>query len=456
MKIDMVWLLLLLMCGSGAGIPAALAQSSRAKKTTAPPAQPHKFPIESLKVEGNHNYTAAQVLAVAGLKIGQLAGKPEFEAAHDRLIATGMFETVGYKFAPGGDQNGYAASFQVVEAQPAYPIRFDDLGVTEKELTDYLRGKDPLFAPRLAATKAVLERYRQWVQEYLTAHNSKDKVIAKVTPAGGASAPGELVILFRPARLDPAVAEVAFEGNQVIPASALQNAIAEVAVGLPYKEESFRQCLDSSIRPLYDARGRVRVAFTKVTVENAKDVQGLAVKVTLEEGGTYDLGDVRVEGAAHFEPVRLLKAGKFKTGGLADFDEIGKGVDRIKKMLAHEGYMRNDVQIVRKIDDSKKTVSLVLRVDEGPQFLFGKLSVDGLDLNGEAAIRKMWTHQEGTPFNPDYPDYFLHHVREEGVFDNLGETRAETKIDDKTHVVDVTLNFKYAPPPVNRKKTSPF
>ncbi|MGA2742183.1 MAG: POTRA domain-containing protein [Bryobacteraceae bacterium] len=451
----MIWLLLLLMCGSGAGIPSAFAQSSRAKKTTAPPAQPRQFPIESLKVEGNRNYTAAQILAVAALKVGQLAGKSDFEAAHDRLVATGMFETVGYKFAPGGDQHGYAASFQVVEAQPAYPIRFDDLGAADKDLTDYLRSKDPLFAPRLAATKAVLERYRQWVQEYVAAHNNKDTVIAKVVPAGAPAAPGEFVILFRPARSDPAVAEVAFEGNQTISTSALQNAIAEVAVGLPYKEEAFRQCLDSSIRPLYDARGRVRVVFTKLTVTKATDVQGLAVKVTLEEGGTYDLGAVRIEGASHFEPARLLKTGKFKTGDLADFDEIGKGVDRIKKVLAHEGYMRNDVQIVRKIDDAKKTVSLVMHIEEGPQFLFGKLRIEGLDLNGEAAIRKMWTHQEGTPYNPDYPDYFLKHVREEGLFDNLGETRAETKIDDKMHIVNVTLNFKYAPP-VNRKKTSPF
>jgi len=99
---------------------------------------------------------------------------------------------------------------------------------------------------------------------------------------------------------------------------------------------------------------------------------------------------------------------------------------------------------------------VLLHIDEGPQFLFGTLTVEGLDLNGEAAIRKMWTHQPATPYNPEYPDYFLHHVRDEGLFDNLGETRAETKIDDKTHTVDVTLFFKYAPTPVNRKKPQPF
>jgi len=439
------------MCGWGAGIPSALAQSSRAKKPAVQTSRPNKWPIESLKVDGSHNYTESQILAVAGLKVGQLAGKPEFEAARDRLVATGMFETVGYKFAPGGDKNGYTASFQVVEVQPAYPIRFDGLGVPEKDLADYLRGKDPLFAPRLAATKAVLERYKQWVQDYVTTHNNKDKVIAKVMPV----APGEFVIMFRPARSDPAVAEIAFEGNQAIPTTELRNTIAEVAIGLPYKEETFRQYLDSSVRPLYDARGRIRVAFTKVAVEKASDVQGLAVKVTVEEGSTYDLGEVRIDGAPHFEALRLLKTGKFKTGDLADFDEIGQGVDRIKKVLAHQGYMRNDVQIVRKIDDAKKIVSLVLRIDEGPQFLFGTLRIDGLDLNGEAAIRKMWTHKPDTPYNPEYPDYFLHQVREEGLFDNLGETRAETKIDDKTHIVDVTLYFKYAPP-VNRKKPPSF
>lgn len=452
----MIWLLILLMCGTGAGIPAAFAQAGRAKKTTTQPVQQHQWPIESLKVEGSHNYTPAQILAVAGLKVGQMAGKPDFETARERLVATGMFETVGYKFSPGGDQHGYAASFQIVEAQPSYPIRFDDLGVPEKEIEDYLRGKDPLFAPRLAATKAVLERYRQWVQEFVTAHNSPEKVIAKVTPAGGGAVPGEFVILFRPARSDPAVAEVAFEGNQVIPTTVLQNAIAEVAVGLPYKEESFRQCLDSSIRPLYDSRGRIRVNFTSVTVVKATDVQGLAVKVKLEEGPTYDLGDVRIDGAPHFEPVRLLKTGKFKKGDLADFDDVGQGVDRIRKVLAHQGYMRNDVQIVRKIDDNKKIVNLVLHIDEGPQYLFGKLQIDGLDLNGESAIRKMWTHQPGTPYNPEYPDYFLKQVKSEGMFDNLGETKAETRIDDKTHVVDVTLTFKYGPPPVNRKKPRSF
>jgi outer membrane protein insertion porin family len=429
----MIWLVLLLMCGYGAGIPTASAQTKR--KT---PAKATRWPIQSLTVEGNHNYKQEQVLAVAGLKVGQLAGKVEFEAARDRLSATGVFETVSYKFAPGADGKTYAASFQVVEVDPAYPIRFEDLGTPEKDLTAYLRGKDPLFAPRLAATKQLLERYTKWIQEYVTAHNGKDKVIVKVMPLAG----DQFVIVFRPERAEPAVAEVAFEGNQVLPSTMLQKAIGEVAIGAPYHEDRFRQLLDAAVRPLYDARGRIRVSFPKVTVQNAQDVQGLAVKVTVDEGVTYNLGSVRIEGAAGFKPEDLLKTGKFQTGDLANFDDVGKGVDRMKKMMKHQGYLRNDVEIVRKIDDGKKTVDLVLRVNEGPQFLFGTLNITGLDLNGEAAIKKMWTLKEGKPYNPDYADYFLGRVREEGVFDNLGETRSDAKINEQAHTVDVTVSFK--------------
>lgn len=445
----MIWLVLLLMSGCGVGIPFASAQTKHAKKA-APKAT--RWPIQSLTVEGNHNYTQDQVLAVTGLKLGQLAGKDEFEAARDRLTASGVFETVGYKFAPGADGKGYSASFQVVEVDPAYPIRFEDLGVPEKDLTAYLRGKDPLFAPKLAATKPILERYTKWIQEYVTAHDSKDKVIVKVMPITGQ----QFAIVFRPARAEPAVAQVSFEGNQVIPSTMLQNKIAEAAVGAPYHEDRFRLLLDAAIRPLYDARGRVRVSFPKIAVQNAPDVEGLSVKVTVDEGVTYDLGHVQIEGADGFKNEDLFKAAKFQTGELANFDEVGKGVDRIKKILKHQGYLRNDIEIVRKIDDTKKTVELMLRVSEGPQFSFGTLRIDGLDLNGEAAIKKMWTLKEGKPYNPDYPDYFLSRVHEEGIFDNLGDTHSEAKVNEQARTVDVTVYFKGGAPANNPRKRREF
>ena len=82
-----------------------------------------------------------------------------------------------------------------------------------------------------------------------------------------------------------------------------------------------------------------------------------------------------------------------------------------------------------------------IRIEPGAQYSMGKLTLKGLDLNSEAEILRIWTMKEGRPFNPEYPDLFLNRIREQGVFDDLGKTKAESKINEATRVVDVTLTF---------------
>jgi outer membrane protein insertion porin family len=441
-------LLMLAALAAGAGFgqtsdtrpPAKKAAPKAPKKAPAP--DPVKWPIESLQVEGSHNYTREQVLAVAGVKVGQMAGKPEFDAARDRLVASGAFETVGYRFEPAhqldNPQQGYAAIFQVTDVQPAYPVRFEELGVPEKDIEAVLAAKDPLFSTaKMPATKPVVERYVAWIQEYLTSKGVEDKIAGRVTAVGL----DQFAIVFRPARNLPAVAQVTFEGNQVVKQNILREAVAAVAVGSPYTEVGFREVLNGAIRTLYEQRGRVRVAFPKIRVEPATDVEGVHVFVTVDEGESYVLGKVGIAGPSPVDPAALLKDGDFKTGDVANFDRVNEGLERIRKAVRHAGFLQVKVTSERKIDDAQKTVDVAVRIEPGPRFVMGKLNLVGLDLIGEAEMLRMWTLKEGQPLNPDYPDYFLVRVKEESVFEGLGKTRAELKVDDKNHTADVTLTF---------------
>src|SRR4029077_82553 len=131
-----------------------------------------------------------------------------------------------------------------------------------------------------------------------------------------------------------------------------------------------------------------------------------------------------------------------KKGDLANFDEINQGVERIRKRLRRDGYMRAAATVDRKIHDDKKNVDLVVKIDEGVRFTFGKLAIQGLDLEGEPAIRKLWAMKEGKHFNPEYPDFFLAQIKERGIFDNLGEAKASVQVNEKNRTADVTLNFR--------------
>jgi outer membrane protein insertion porin family len=430
------------MLAPGYGFGQAAGQ-----KKGAAAAAPARWPIESIAIEGNHNFTQEQVLAVAGLKVGQVAGRPEFEAARDKLVASGAFDTVSYKFTRAPSGNGYAATLQLVEVEQVYPVQFEELHVSEHDLVMHLKAKDPLFSKgMLPATHPVFDRYSHWVEEYLAGMGIKEKIAGGVAP----DRPGEYVIIFRPARALPAVAQVRFEGNEVLSQEVLREAILPTAVGSPYTEDRFREILNSAIRPLYEARGRVRVAFTLKT-EPAKDVKGLDVTVAVEEGESYSLGKVTVDGTTPIKAEDLIKAGDFKSGDVANFDKVNDGLEKVRKTLRHAGYMQADATARRRIDDDHRKVDLTLWVTPGPLFSMGRLTLKGLDLDGEAEINRIWTMKAGKAFNPDYPDMFLQRVRDQGMFDNLGKTKAEYKINEQDHTADVTLTFGGDTPAAGRR-----
>jgi len=437
----MAWLLIvvLVLC-----FPCEAQKPAAQPKSAAVPAA---FPVESIVVQGNANYSREQILGIVGLKVGQAAVPKDFEAARDRLGATGAFESIEMRYRPGAGGKGYAVSFQVVEAGPFFPVRFEDLGAPAEQLQAVLKRTDPLFGSKIPATQAVLDRYAKALEGFL----GKGKVIAKLSSEEG----GQLAVVFQPATPPLAVALVRFTNNQVIPAVTLQNKISGVAVGMPYKEARFRQWLDTSVRPLYEARGRIRVSFPEIRTGQAKDVNGVVVTVKVEEGDSYNVGEVHVESSG-IPAEELKKAGDVQPGDLADFDKIQAGVARMEQRHRREGYMQVASKVDRKIDDQRKTVDLTIHIDPGPQYLFGKLTLEGLDLFAEAAVRKSWALQEGKRFNAEYPDHFLERIREDGVFENLGKTRAVLETHDETRTVDVKLVFGAAPPaPPERSRQKP-
>lgn len=438
----LVWLVALLLLLAPAPGFAQTAKPKAARKAAAKSESPTGWPIRTLAVEGNHNYSKEQILGVAALKVGQLADKGDFDAARDRLVATGLFETVGYRFAPAqgstdNDSTGYSAVFQVLEATPVYPVLFAGLPAQSANLYAWLKSKDPMYTGKLPGTAEVIARYAKLVEEFLVSKNQGEKVVGKLAPSGA----DQFGVVFRSAAPIPNVAEVKFTGNRLLPTTTLQNKIAQVAIGVPYNEDGFRTLVDNALRPLYEARGHVAVAFPKITTEKATDVDGLAATVTVVEGDEFKLGEVKIAGNYAGKSADLLRLGKFKTGETANFDEIAQGIDRIKKPLQRRGYLHATATIERAIHDKTKIVDVTIRIDVGQQFTMGKLTIEGLDLNGEDGIRKLWAIQEGKPFDADYPDYFLGRIREDRLFENLHDSKASTKTNDRKHTVDVTLQF---------------
>jgi len=411
-----------------------LAQTHRAKP--APPAgDQSSWPLTSLTISGNQNYTREQILAVAGLKLGQSVSKQAFETARDRLLATGNFRTVGYNYEPNAQANGYVGKLEVTEEEQLYPVGFDSLPATDAELIGMLKAKDPLYGPKVPATEPVVKRYVEYLSTYLAGKDYHEKI----TGALASESSPELVLLFRPV-IRPSIAQVKFTGNKALHEPELQAAIANVAIGTVYIAPRFQAFLENSVRPAYEAKGYLRSTFPKVTVEKASDVNGVIVTVAVDEGQVYKLSAVKAPGTPE-----LVKIAKLGVGDIYDGIQVAAARQKIVETWRRRGYMHASTRADKQLDDQAKTVTLVLHVDSGPLYTFRTLTINGLDVVSEPVIRKMWGWTAGHPYNVDYPEHFLKVVREEGILDNLGKTDSEAKVDEAEHVVDVTLTFNGSP-----------
>jgi outer membrane protein insertion porin family len=428
----------MLACSAGFGqTPAKTPKKAAPAKTSAPaPAAPQKRAIASIAVEGNRIFSKEQVLAVAGLKIGQPAGRPEFDAARDRLVESGAFESVAYRFAAAPTGEGIAGTLEVAEVQQVYPVEFQDLHVSSLELDSVLKAKDPLYSrEKLPATRPVLERYTKWIQDFMATKGNKEEIAGQVMQVAG-----DFAIVFRPSKPLPTVAQVTFEGTQVVSQEKLREAIVG-AIGSAYTEDVFRQTLGTVIRPQYENRGYLRARFPELRTTPAEDVKGLHVFVKVDEGEKYEIGKLTIEGPTPIAAATLVKTSELKAGDLAEMSKVNEGVERIRRAVRREGYMEVRVLADRKLDDEKKVANFSVRVDPGPQFTMGKLKTVGLDIHGEAEIRRIWILKEGQPFNPEYPDLFLRRIKEMALFDNLGVTKAEYTMNQRNRTADVTLTF---------------
>jgi outer membrane protein insertion porin family len=444
-----------IVCACPGLVQEGFAQKKRAAKSPAaaassPGAAP-VFALETLHIDGNTRIPAEKILAVSGLKIGSPVTKEDFDAARAKLLATGAFESVACEFKPSAARTGYDGSLEVVEIDQIFPYRFEDLPIPDDVLRDALRKQEPLLGDKIPVTAQVIGRYAKAIEALADAQQAG---AIEVAGRPNYDVPGQLTIVFRPSSPRLNIAEVNFAGNEVLPSGLLINTLSGVAIGVPYSEVAMRLLLDSSIRPLYDARGRIRVAFPQIVAEKSKkpDVDGVVVTVTVNEGPSFNLGNVRFAGVAAADTKELQRTANFQTDDIVNFDEIKAGVERIYHRYRNLGYLHVSGHVDREVHDQEHKVDVVVTLDPGPQFMMGKLEITGLDITTEPAIRKSWGLKSGAPFQPEYPDSFLKDIRDQGVFDNLGKTRAETKIDDKTNTVDVTLYFSGGAPPDASKR----
>jgi outer membrane protein assembly factor BamA len=403
--------------------------------------------LHEIRTEGLRTFPEAQAIALSQLEKGSQVGKPDLQAAADRLLQTGMFAKVNYSFQTRGD--GLTVTFQLEEA-PRVPIYYDNLPwFSDGELADAIRKNVPYFDGTLPEAGAVVDQVSDTLKELLAAHQLKVTVEHELLASPLAE--GNVQVF----RVDGGafyIASVEFSDPAVASSHVVQQQLADVQ-GKPFSRMTIDLFLSEQLRPFYLQQGFLRAKLGPPEVRltgnpNQKLPEQIPVFVPVATGAVYHWKEAQWSGNSVLSSFTLSNEIGLKRGDVANGMQIEAGWDRVREEYGHRGYLDAKLDPVVSYDDLAHTVSYAVSVKEGAQYHYNTMVLTGLSVAGESRVHQMWLIGEGAVFDESAFEAFLIKLQTHPAeifgelpvhYDTVGHW---LRADPEKRTVDVLLDFK--------------
>ena len=394
------------------------------------------FPLRSFHVIGNHAFSGEHLLAATGMQIGRKVTPATFQVALKRLTNSGVFESIEFEYS--GLEDGYQITFRVTEVSNLYPVRFKGMDESPEFLHNLLRAKIPLYTGKAPPDGPMPQLIEGVLEKHRSTQEKKVRIINHITPR--ADSRNEFELVFQPRSSIKTIAFVTFENSGVISPFDLQRRFNQIAMGVPFSLPRLQELLLHNVTPFYEEKGYLGVTFCQCSTEPDSDTEGILVHVRVKQGSIYQFGNIVFTENPLVDTSKLTGMVGFQTGETANMSQVQKALTDIEQHMKSIGHMKVLTRHERNVRPEDLQVDIRIAVQPGAIYRFGRLAILGLDIEGEAAVRKRWALKFGQPFSSSYPNTFLRHAS--NMFDNLSKVNSKLHINEQSKQVDVELNFQ--------------
>jgi outer membrane translocation and assembly module TamA len=172
--------------------------------------------------------------------------------------------------------------------------------------------------------------------------------------------------------------------------------------GQAYFPNEFEERIRESLRNLGYYSARVEDAELSA-VRQGQAGASANVSVKVEPGAQYRFGTVQFHHATIFPPNQLRSQFPVEAGALFNAASVQYGLERIKNLYQDKGYINFGAIPLPQMDEAHHVVDLIIDVDEGKPYVFGRLLLDGVEPHAGAgkALVESWANLQGKSYNPD-------------------------------------------------------
>lgn len=211
-----------------------------------------------------------------------------------------------------------------------------------------------------------------------------------------------------------------------------------------FEHEAFLQGeIGERIRQALRNRGYFKALADEAEISSARDGGvGADVRVKVNEGRQYRLGEIRVQKATVFSSSTLRNLFHLQRGELFNAEKVGRGIEAMRELYGTRGYVNFVATPIPMIDESRGTIDLVVDVDEGKPLDFGKLYLEGIEpyTGAVQALMNSWKPFEGKRFNSAELRRWFAENRSTWRVTEYCRSAGFRPSDPEGHVVNVTLS----------------
>jgi outer membrane protein insertion porin family len=422
--------------------------------------------IVDIKPHGNRRIPAETIKARIFSKAGDVYDPAAIERDFNALWNTGYFEDI--RFEREQSPKGWILHIYLKERPTIREINYVGLNaVSTSDVLDRFKERKVGLSVENQYDPTKIKKAEVTLKQLLAEHGRQFATIrTEVRPIPPAAVAITFVVKEGP---KVKVGRIRFRGNKHINDRTLRAAMKNLKpIGIPHSiflENIFAKTYDATkleedterVRAEYQNRG-----YFKVLVDDPKtDIHdtghtgfhiplfqpglGKSVDITMpiEEGDRYHLASITFKNNKAIQSIAALRSlFPMKDGDIFSREKVAKGLENLRKAYGTDGYINFTSVPDTKFDDAKKTVDLVIDVDEGKQFYVRRIEFQGNTTTRDKVIRREIALEEGQIYNSRFWELSLLRLNQLGYFDQLkpdDPNTTERHLDEKNGTVDLTL-----------------
>jgi outer membrane protein insertion porin family len=393
--------------------------------------------ISEIEIVGNQRIEANTIQSYISLSQGKVFEADEINAAYQRVLKSGLFESVEFEEIDG------ILRVRVVEYPTINRIYFEgNVRIEDAALEKALESRE-----KYVLNAQIVEQDRKNIAE---TYALMGRLAARVTPKVIKKSDNRVDLIFE--IFEGGVIEIekiGIVGNKIYSDRRLRRILSTKQAG-PFRafirSDTFieeRIEFDKKVlNDFYNSRGFVDFRVNSVNAELTEEKDGYFVIFNITEGQQFVVGDVSVEtkitqvDVGEYFNIVKVKKGVTYSAQLVDLD-----VERLERLALKNELNFFTVQPKVTKDPSSLSLNVKYLIERGPRVILERINVTGNTATLDRVIRRQFRAAEGDPFSARSIRQATDRIRSLGFFESVDVSARQGSAKDSV-IVDISVKEK--------------